>query len=358
LQFSILGTRSRPLIGVDISASAVKMLELADAGGGTLRVERYAVTNLPKDTIVDGNIAKPDAVVEALKSTWRALDTRTRDVVMALPAASVTAKKIILPQETSEADVETQAITEANQIVSFPIEDVSLDFQVLGASAKNPQDNEVLVVVSRKDRVEERVAAAEAAGLKAAIVDVDTYAALRTYEQIAFQLPEDGRGQTVAIIDIGATTTHVNILHDNQPVYQREHPFGGQILTQEIARRFDLPMEEAEDAKRKGMLPESYESEVLRPFLDAVSVEIQRALQFFFSSTPFQSVDHILLAGGCSAIPGLDEVVFGKMQTSTLLANPFSKMAISSRVKARQLAADAPSLFVVCGLALRRFDPE
>lgn len=332
------------------------MLELADAGGGALRVERYAVSHLPKDAVVDGGIAKPEVVVDTLRETWKALDTRIRDVVLALPTSAVTAKKIILPQDTSEADIETQAITEANQIVSFSIDDVSLDFQVLGPSEKNPEDNEVLVVVSRKERIEERVAAAEAAGLKAAIVDVDTYATLRAYEQIAFQLPSEGRKQTVAIVDIGATLMHVNILHDNLPVYQREHPFGGQILTQEIARRFDLPMEEAEDAKRKGLLPDSYESEVLRPFLDSISVEIQRAMQFFYSSTPYQSVDHILLAGGCSAIPGLDEVVFSKMQTSTLLANPFSKMAVSSRVMARQLAADAPALFVVCGLALRRFD--
>lgn len=358
MQFSLFGQKSKPLIGVDISASAVKMLELADGGSGALRVERYAVTPLPKEAVVDGGLVKPEVVVEALRDTWRALDTRTKDIVLALPSSAVTAKKIILPHDTPEADIEIQAITEANQVVSFPIEDVALDFQVLGASARNPEDNEVLVVVSRKDRIEERVAAAEAAGLRTAIVDVDTYATLRAYEQIAFQLPEDGHNQTVAIIDIGATTTHVNVLHDNLPVYQREHPFGGHILTQEIARRFDLPIEEAEDAKRKGLLPESYEPEVLKPFLDAVSVEIQRALQFFFSSTPYQSVDQILLAGGCASIPSLDEVVFSKMQAGTLLANPFSKMAISNQVKARQLSADAPSLFVVCGLALRRFDTE
>jgi len=346
------------LIGVDISSSAIKMLELADGGGGSYRVERYAISPLPKESVVDGSLVKPDAVADALRDTWRHLDTRTRDIVLALPASAVTAKKIILPKETTEADIEIQAITEANQIVSFPIEDVALDFQVLGPSPRNPEENEVLVVVSRKDRIEERVAAAEAAGLRTSVVDVDTYATLRAYDQIAFQLPDDGRKQTVAIVDIGATTTHVNVLHDNQPVYQREHPFGGQILTQEIARRFDLPTEEAEDAKRKGLLPESYEPEVLRPFLDAVSVEIQRALQFFFSSTPYQSVDEILLAGGCAGIPGLDEVVYGKMQASTILANPFSKMAVSNHVKARQLASDAPSLFVACGLALRRFDPE
>ena len=358
MQFSLFGQKSRPLIGVDISSSAVKMLELADGGGGALRVERYAVTPLPKETVVDGSLVKPEAVSDALRETWRVLDTRTKDIVLALPASAVTAKKIILPRDTPEADIEIQAITEANQIVSFPIEDVALDFQILGGSPRNPEDSEVLVVVSRKDRIEERIAAAEAAGLRTAVMDVDTYATLRAFEQIAFQLPEDGHNLTVAMIDIGATTTHVNVLHDNLPVYQREHPFGGQILTQEIARRFDMSTEEAEDAKRKGLLPESYESEVLRPFLDAVSVEIQRALQFFFSSTQFQSVDQILLAGGCSAIPSLDEVVFSKMQTSTVLANPFSKMAVSSHVKARQLAIDAPALFVACGLALRRFDPE
>ena len=148
------------------------------------------------------------------------------------------------------------------------------------------------------------------------------------------------------------------MLHDNQPVYQREHALGGNTLTNEIARRFDLPTEEAEDAKRKGLLPDSYESEVLQPFLDTVALEIGRALQLFFSATSHQTVDHILLAGGCAAIPGLDEVVHSKMQTSTLIANPFAKMAVSSQVKARQLASEAPALFVACGLALRKFDRE
>ena len=205
--------------------------------------------------------------------------------------------------------------------------------------------------------MEERVALAESVGLRAVIMDVDAFATLTAYEQMAFQLPENGKGQIIAIVDIGANSTHVNVLHDNQPVYQREHALGGNTLTSEISRRFDLPTEEAEDAKRKGLLPDSYESEVLQPFLDSVAQEIGRALQLFFSATSFQRVDHILLAGGCAAIPGLDDVVHSKMQTSTLIANPFSKMAVSSHVKARQLASEAPSLFVACGLALRRFDP-
>lgn len=356
--FGLFANKTKPLIGVDISSSAVKMLELGVSSDGSRRVERYSIARLPKEAVTDGNLAKPEAVEKAMREAWQALDTRTRSIAMALPSSAVTAKKLILPQDASEADIETQAITEAHQIVPFPMEEVTLDFQVLGPAPKSPNDNEVLVVITRKDRVEERVAVAESAGLKTTIMDVDTYASLLAFDQISFQLPNEGKGQTVAIIDIGHTTTHVNIMFDGQLVYQREHPFGGQILTQEITRRFGMPWEEAEDAKCKGLLPDSFESEVLRPFLDSAAQEIARALQLFFASSPQQHVDHILLAGGCSLVPGLDEAVFNKTQTSTIITNPFAKMAVSSFVKPKQLAIDAPSLFVACGLALRRFDPE
>lgn len=356
--FGLFANRTKPLIGVDISSSAVKMLELGVTSDGSIRVERYSITRLPREAVTDGNLAKPEAVEKAMRDAWQSLDTRTRNIAMALPASAVTAKKLIMPQDASEADIETQAITEAHQIVPFPMEEVTLDFQVLGPSPKSPSDNEVLVVITRKDRVEERMAVAESAGLKTVVMDVDTYASLRSFDQISFQLPNEGRGQTIAIVDIGHSTTHVNIMHDNQPVYQREHPFGGQTLTQEISRRFGLPWEEAEDAKCKGLLPDSFEAEVLRPFLDSAAQEVTRALQLFFASSPQQHVDHILLAGGCSLVPGLDEAVFNKTQTSTIITNPFAKMAVSSFVKPKQLAIDAPALFVACGLALRRFDPE
>jgi type IV pilus assembly protein PilM len=333
------------------------MLELADSGKGMRRVERYAIAPLPKDAVQDGVIAKSEVVEAAMREAWKLLDTKTREVAMALPASSVITKRIMLPGSASDAEIDTQVNAEANQVASFPLGDVSLDYQILGANAKNPAENDALLVLARRERVEERVALAESVGLKAVIMDVDAFATLTAYEQMAFQLPENGKGQIIAIVDIGANSTHVNVLHDNQPVYQREHALGGNTLTSEISRRFDLPTEEAEDAKRKGLLPDSYESEVLQPFLDSVAQEIGRALQLFFSATSFQRVDHILLAGGCAAIPGLDDVVHSKMQTSTLIANPFSKMAVSSHVKARQLASEAPSLFVACGLALRRFDP-
>ena len=357
MAFGLLTSKTKPLIGVDISSSAVKMLELAATGDGARRVERYAIAKLPREAVTEGNIAKPEAVEQAMRNAWEALGTRIRTVAMALPSSAVTAKKILVPSNATEDEIETQALDEAQHMVPFPLEDITLDFQVLGPSGASQNESEVLVVITRKDRVEERVAVAESAGLKTAIIDVDTYATLSAYEQLVFQLPNSGKGQTVAIIDIGQTTTHINILYDNETVHQREHQFGGQILTQEISRKFGLPWEEAEDAKCKGLLPDSFETEILRPFLDTASQEISRALQLFFTSSQQQHIDHILLAGGCSLVPGLDEAIFAKTQTSTIIANPFGKMAVSGSVSARQLAIDAPSLFVACGLALRRFDP-
>jgi len=347
----------RPLIGVDISSSAVKMLELADSGKGMRRVERYSIEPLPKDALTDGNIAKSEVVERAMRDAWVKLKTRTRNIALALPASLVITKRIIVPGNATEGEIETQVSAEANQMASFPLDEVSLDYQILGPTVRNPEENDALIVVSRRERVEERVALAEAVGLKAVVMDVETFATVTAYEQMAFQLPEQGKGQTVAIIDIGANNTHVSVIHDHELVYQREHVLGGNALTNEISRRFDLASEEAEDAKRKGLRPDSYESGVLQPFMDSVALEIGRAMQLFFSATSLQSVDHILLAGGCAAIPGLDDVIHGKLQTSTMIANPFAKMAVSSdHVTPRKLAADAPALFVACGLALRKFD--
>lgn len=357
MELALFGQGSRPLIGIDVSSSAVKMLELGESGKGVRRVERYSIVPLPKEAVVDGAIAKVELVEAAMREALRKLETKTRDAVLALPSSAVITKKILLPGGATEAEIEAQVAADANQMASFPLDEVSLDYQILGPNPKNPSENDALLVVTRKERVEERVAVAEAIGLSPKIMDVDAFATLTAYEQVAFQLPEGGRGQTVAVVDIGEQTTHFSVLHDNQLVYQREHALGGGMLTNEITRRFDMSFEEAEDAKRKGLLPERYESEVLQPFIDSIAQEIGRALQMFFAATSYQKVDHILLVGGCASIPGLDDVVHSKTQTSTLIANPFAKMAVSSNVRARQLALDAPALFVACGLALRRFDP-
>lgn len=362
LQFDVdldfLQAKAPPLIGVDISSSAVKLVELADTGKGLYRVERYGIKSLPKDAVVDGNIADLDAVAGALKQAWLQMGTKIRNVALALPSAAVITKKIIVPAGLREQELETQVEAEANQYIPFSLDEVNLDFQVIGPAPNLPDEVEVLIAASRKEKVEDRVAVAESAGLKALVMDVESFATQTSYDLIARQLPNGGRDQTIAVVDVGATTMHLLVLSNNQAVYMREQAFGGDQLTQEIQRRFSLSAEEAELAKREGGLPENYETEVLQPFTDTLSLEVARALQFFFSSTQFNHVDHILLAGGCAAIAGLDDVVSSRTQVDTRIANPFANMALSSRIKPRQLTLDAPALMIACGLAMRRFDPS
>lgn len=357
LNLDFLQAKSPPLLGVDISTSSIKMVELSDAGKGLYRIERYTIEPLAKDAIADGNIANLDAVSEAISHAWRHMGTRVKNVALALPAAAVITKKIIVPAGLNDNELELQVESEANQYIPFALDEVNLDFQVLGPAPNNPEEVEVLIAASRKEKVEDRVAAIESAGLKALVVDVESFATQTAYDLILPQLPNAGRDQTIAIIDIGSAMMHVNVLLNNQSVYMREQSFGGNQLTQEIQRRYSLSSEEAEIAKRNGGLPENYESEVLQPFLETLALEAYRALQFFFSSTQFSRVDHILLAGGCAMIPGVDEAVSQRTQIPTSIANPFAGMAVSAQIKPRQLAQDAPMLFIACGLAMRRFDP-
>ena len=332
------------------------MVEIEQAGKNLLRVERYVIESLPKDAVTDGNIMNQEAVAESMRRAWKRIGTRTKHVALALPAAAVITKKIIVPAGLREDELETQVETEANQYIPFALDEVNLDYQSLGQAASGPEDIEVLIAASRKEKVEDRVAAAESAGLKALVMDVESFATQSACEMVAQQLPNAGRDQTIAVVDIGASMMHVNVLRNGQSIYLREQTFGGNQLTQEIQRRYSLSSEEAEIAKRQGGLPENYEAEVLQPFMDTLALEVARAIQFFFSSSQFTQVDHILLAGGCAMIPGLDEIVATRSQSSTMIANPFASMALSTRIKPKQLTLDAPALLIACGLAMRRFD--
>jgi type IV pilus assembly protein PilM len=202
------------------------------------------------------------------------------------------------------------------------------------------------------------VAAAQAAGLKVAVVDVEPYAAETAFSQIRAQLPDNAEDKCVALIDVGATVMNVNVLRNGQSIYTRDQQIGGEQLTQLIQSAFGLTVEQAEAAKRNGGLPDNYENDVLTPFRENLVMEIARALQFFFTSSQYNEVDYIVLAGGSAVLQGLDDAVATRTQVSTMVANPFALMTLSGRINTRQLQVDAPALIVACGLAMRRFDPS
>ncbi len=350
----LFATNSTPLIGVDISSTAVKLLQLGQSGG-RYRVEHYAVEPLPPNAVVEKNIVEVEAVGEAIKRALARSGSRTKNAAAAVAGSAVITKVIPMPANLSDEEMEDQVQVEAAQYIPYPIEEVSLDFEVIGAVKDNPELVQVLLAASRSENVEVRQSALELGGLVAKVIDVEAFAAENSFRLISDQLsvPKDA---LVALVDIGATMTTLNVLRNQRSIYTREQVFGGKQLTDEVMRRYGLSYEEAGLAKRQGGLPESYELEVLEPFKEALVQQDSRLLQFFYAGSEFNRVDQIVLAGGCASIIGIAEMVEEQIGVLTAVANPLANMSLSSRVKAQALAQDAPALMIACGLALRSFD--
>jgi len=343
-----------PLIGLDISSTAVKLLELSQSGG-RYRVESYAVVPLPANAVEEKNIADVDAVGSAIKRAVSRAGTRTKGAAVAVAGSAVITKIISMPASLSDDELSDQIQLEADQYIPYPLNEVNMDFEVLGPSEKKDEMVDVLLAASRSENVDVRVAALELGGLVAKIVDVEAFAMESAFSLLTQQLPDNGVGKTIAVVDVGATMTTLSVSHDFKVIYTREQVFGGKQLTEEIMRRYGLSYEEAGLAKKQGGLPENYDEEVLQPFKEAMSQQVSRSLQFFFSSSQHNSVDHIVLAGGCAAIPGVEALIEDKLGITTSVANPFANMSLTSRVKPEAIRSDASSLMIACGLAMRRF---
>ncbi|AFM34946.1 MULTISPECIES: pilus assembly protein PilM [Stutzerimonas stutzeri subgroup] len=347
--------KANTLLGIDISSTSVKLLELSRSGS-RYRVEAYAVEPLPANAVVEKNIAELEGVGQALQRVVAKAKTGCKSAVVAVSGSAVITKIIEMDAGLSDEELENQLKIEADQYIPYPLEEVAIDFEVQGPAPRSPGRAEVLLAACRKENIEIREAALALAGLTAKVVDVEAYALERSYGLLAPQLGAAHGELTVAVVDIGATMTTLSVLHNGRTIYTREQLFGGRQLTEEIQRRYGLSQEEAGLAKKQGGLPDDYDSEVLLPFKEAVVQQVSRSLQFFFAAGQFHDVDCILLAGGTASISGLDHMIQQKIGTQTLVANPFADMALSSKVNAGALASDAPALMIACGLALRSFD--
>lgn len=347
--------KSVPLIGVDISATAIKLLELSKSGS-KYRVESYGVEPLPANSVVEKNINDIDAVGEAIGRALKKSGSKNKNAISAVAGSSVITKMITMPADLSEDDMESQIQLEADQYVPFPLEEVALDFEVLGPSDTSPERVDVLLAASRSENVDVRVAAMEVGGMTAKIIDVEAFALENSVRMIAETLFDGASDKVIAVADVGSTVTTFSVLEDLKVIYSREQQFGGHQLTEDIQRRYGLSFEEAGLAKRQGGLPDNYEPEVLEPFKDSMVQQISRAQQFFYSSSSVTEIDHLILAGGCASIHGMAELIESKIGVHTVTCNPFANMSIASRVPTQSLSNDAPALMVACGLALRSFD--
>ncbi len=344
-----------PVVGIDISSTAVKVLQLGKVGN-RYRVDRYAVEPLPQGAVVERDIRDTEAVGNAIKKAVQKARATTKYAAVAVSGSAVITRSIQMEKGLDDEEMEDRIRIEADQYIPYPLEEVNLDFQVLGDSISGENMVDVLLAASRSTNVDSRVEALEDADLVPKIVDIEAYAIERAYQLTKKKTVEHIENSVVAIIDIGATITSLNVLQNGQVIYNREQLFGGNQLTEEIQSRYGLSYQEAGLAKKQGSLPDDYESEILVPFAEIITQQVGRALQFFFSASEFNAVNEIILAGGCASINGLDMMIQEHLGTPTRVANPFAEMSISSHVNTQALSSDAPAMMISCGLALRSFD--
>jgi type IV pilus assembly protein PilM len=349
-------SRKRPLLGLDITTSSVKLIELVDVGRG-YRVESFAAEATPPNAINDKAIVDAEAVGEAIRRAVKRSGTKTRETAVAISGDAAITKVIQMPKNLSIAELEGQVELQADQYIPFPMEEVSFDFEIIGTSERDPDMVDVLLVATRTENVEQRQAAVAAAGLVAKVVDVEAFAVENACSLLTHQMPEGGIGKFIAIVDFGASTTTFSVLQDLKVIYTRDFAFGGQQLTEEIMRTYGLSLEDAGRAKKEGGLPSNYQPEVLDAFMDDMSQQVSRSLQFFLASgSGRDQPDQVLICGGCANIPGVADVIGSRIGIATEIGDPLGQMKLSSRAKSHGVQKDATALLTACGLALRSFD--
>jgi type IV pilus assembly protein PilM len=355
LSLPFIGKKSTKVLGVDISSTAVKILELS-SHGHHYKVESYAVASIPAHAIIENDIKDIPAVAEAIELAYSRSNSSIKAVAAAVPSSAIITKVLQIDATITELEMSEYIQLEAGRYIPYPLEEVALDFTILGINEKEASKVDVLVVAARNEHVESRADAIRAAGLNPKIIDVESYAIERVCNLISDQFMNKGKNQTIAVVDIGSVFTTITILHDLHTIYSRDEVFGGRQLTEAIQRRYGLTYEQAGLMKKQSQFSDDYVPEVLTPFRESLIPLIRRSLQLFFSASRFTEVEHILLAGGGAMIPGISDLIQERLGTPCTIANPFSDMSISSRISAATIAADSSSLMTCCGLALRSFE--
>lgn len=354
-----LARKRKGLVGIDIGSTSIKLIELSqgtNGGAALFRVQSFAIEPLAVNAVAEKKIADAEAVSQGIRRALNKSGSKAKRAAVAVSGSAVITKIISMSSALSDTEMESQIQLEADQYIPYPLEEVNIDFDVIGPSQSSPELVDVLLAASRRENVDDRVSALEMAGLTAAVVDVEAYAMENACTLLLGGRAEEQRGKTIAVADVGTSTTTLHVLHEGQIVYTREQNFGGGQLIDEVQRRYGLPRDQATQKILDGDLAEDYEGEVLSPFKEALAQQISRALQFFYSGTNFTRVDQIVLAGGAASIRRLDQIVEGRLGLPVLIANPFGHMSLSPRIKAQELMREAPALMIAVGLALRGFD--
>lgn len=356
---ALFSRKNEAMVGIDISSTAVKLLEFARAGK-SYRVVSYSVVPLPADSVIDKQIVNTEAVAGAISQAAKKARTSATTAAVAVSGSAVINKIMQMPANLKGDELEQMVLLEADQHIPYSSDEVHMDFEVQGPTEGDPDMMDVLLSASRSEYVDTRISALEMAGFKPKVVDVEAFALENACDLLRHQMPTEGDKKTIAVFDIGASMTSFTVLHDHKSVYVRDQVFGGKQLTESIMEHYGLSFAEAGRAKKTGEgLPEGYKDDVIQPFLDDLVQTVNRSMQLFFSASAKHShVDEVILAGGTAQMEGTVEIIAERLGVPVCVADPFGKMKIDAKAKPKVLQNDAPAMLIAAGLAMRAFDPD
>ncbi|UCG37895.1 MAG: type IV pilus assembly protein PilM [bacterium] len=340
---------SKVLAGLDIGSSSIKIVQLKETGKG-YRLLNMGIRPLPQEVIVDGAIMDAGVISDTLRDMLREMKIKVKDVAVSVSGHSVIIKKIRV-QEMTEEELERNIQFEAEQYVPFDAADVNMDFIILGTTDGKM---EVLLVVVKKDVINELTTVVSDAGLNPVVVDVDAFALQNMYETNYVMNPED----VVALVNVGASTTNINIIRDGVSIFTRDISVGGNQFTEAIQKQLQVSYDEAEQLKKGSPVGEKGPEEV-QPILGVISEnlgqEIQRSLDFFNSSNPDIQISRVSLCGGGAKVPSVIRAVEQRLGIQVEMVNPLEAIAYNRKKFDTSLIEDvAPMLGVGVGLAIRK----
>jgi len=343
------------MLGLDIGSSVVKLVELSHHNQG-YRIEAWAVEPVAQGAIQDKSVHDVTAVAEAIRQAVKNSGTRRHQVVAAVGGVTAMTKVITMPMGLSDLELEEQIALEASQSISYPLDEVNLDFEVLGPT-EDGERMEVLLAASRSDHVNNHAMAVEMAGLELSVLDIEAYALENAFPVYAAQLPEQGKDKVIAVVDIGHSVTTINVLQGGQGSYQQSQGFGCGELLESLRQEAGMEADQALRYLSQGRLEAGLRESVLLPFRDSVVRHVHRQMQLFQSSPQAADLDHILLSGGGALLPDLAEAIAVQTGISAAPMALLPPLEFAPHLNRAALQRLAPTLLVALGLAIRGAGP-
>lgn len=345
---------SSMMVGIDIGSHCIKAVLLQETDAG-LRLEALAIEPMPKGAMSERSIQDIEAIGNVIAKLKRKIPKSVQTAAVAVSGQTVITKVIFMDVSLTDAKLESQIAIEADSLIPYPLDEVNIDFEKLAINEADPSKVNVLLSAARTESVQARVGALETANLKAAVVDVETYALSRAMDVYYQQLPSDAYNKCVAVVDIGAVLMLVSVVQEGETIYTRDQVFGGDQYTNSIVAYYNKSFDEAEIGKTTGDLPPNYTFEVLAPFQTSLLQQVRRAVQMFLTTSGKDQVDYIVLTGGTAMIEGLDRLLIEELGIHTVVAEPFANIEISPKIDRNMLQRHRTQFAIATGLALRSF---